>query len=56
MINNNNHNQDFIQYNNKVISIIYRGAKIVWEGLKSCFGGGYWNSDKPWDNDDCWKN
>lgn len=38
-----------------LVSIVYAG-RVAWEGVKSCFGGGYWDNDKPWDNKDAWNN
>lgn len=38
------------------IGTVYRGLVIVWEGIKSCFGGGLWLNEKPWLNTDAWKN
>jgi hypothetical protein len=40
----------------KAISAVYRGAKLVWEAIRSCFGNGYWVNSLPWDNADSWKN
>lgn len=51
-------NKEFssINYGNKPISIIYRGAKIIWESIKSCFGKGFWINLKGWNNKDGWRN
>lgn len=46
----------YIYISNKVISTVYKGAVIVWEGIKSCFGGGAWLNLKSWQNSDGWKN
>lgn len=40
----------------KVISAIYKGTKLVWQAIRSCFGSGGWINDKPWLNDEGWKN
>lgn len=40
----------------RVLTKIEYGARLVWQGIRSCFGGGYWINDKPWINDDTWKN
>lgn len=55
-----------IQINNKevvniskgsqVIALIYKGATLVWQAIKSCFGRGFWVNEKPWSNEDSWKN
>ena len=39
-----------------VVTEIYRGARLVWEAINSCFGSGAWFNDKPWSNADGWKN
>lgn len=41
---------------NKSISAIYKGAKIVWLAIRSCFGSGAWRNDKPWINNEGWRN
>lgn len=40
----------------KVVSAVYRGAKLIWEAISSCFGKGFWNNSAPWSNQDGWKN
>lgn len=40
----------------KTISMIYRGAVLVWQAVHSCFGSGTWRNDKPWLNKETWKN
>lgn len=45
-----------IYYGGKAISAIYHGARLVWQAVHSCFGGGGWNNDLPWDNNDGWVN
>ena len=45
-----------IYHNNEVIAIVYHNGKIVWQGIRSCFGGGLWQNDKPWLEDEAWKN
>lgn len=40
----------------KVATEIYRGARLVWTAIKSCFGAGYWVNDEPWLNEEGWKN
>ena len=38
------------------ISAIYKGAKLVWQAIRTCFGSGAWRNDKPWINDEGWRN
>ena len=45
-----------IHGNGKVISAVYRGVRLVWQAIRSCFGAGYWVNEKPWRNDEGWKN
>lgn len=40
----------------KVITAIYAGGKLVWQAVRSCFGAGHWRNDKPWLNDEAWRN
>lgn len=40
----------------KPISAIYKGARLVWQAIRSCFGSGAWINEKPWLNDEGWKN
>lgn len=43
-------------YGKKAIVAIYKGARLVWEAIRSCFGKGYWIDTHSWDNGDAWKN
>lgn len=38
------------------ITVVYKGLKLVWEAINSCFGKGFWINKKPWSNLDGWKN
>lgn len=40
----------------RVITAVYKGAVLVWEAINSCFGKGFWNNEKPWINEEGWKN
>ncbi len=40
----------------RAVAAVYRGAKLVWEAISSCFGAGYWDNDKPWSNADGYSN
>lgn len=33
-----------------------RVPHLVWQSVRSCFGAGYWSNDKPWINEEAWKN
>lgn len=45
-----------IYLNRRDINALYKGDRLVWEAIRSCFGKGYWLNGKPWKNDDAWKN
>lgn len=45
-----------VYYGKKAIVAIYKGARLVWEAIRSCFGKGYYINEHPWDNEDAWKN
>ena len=38
------------------IAYVYRGIQLIWSAISSCFGSGMWLNNKPWSNDDAWKN
>lgn len=40
----------------KVITAIYAGSRLVWQAIRSCFGAGFWVNEKPWINEEGWKN
>lgn len=45
-----------VSFGNKVITAVYKGTKLVWEAIRSCFGKGFWINTYSWDNEDSWKN
>lgn len=48
------------QLTEQSIGAIYKGSQLVWvtiyNAVKSCFGSGTWIQDKPWLDNDFWKN
>lgn len=44
-----------VSVGSRVVSVIYHGAVLVWQAVRSCFGSGCWNDDKPWSDDEGWK-
>lgn len=45
-----------IKHGNRNIVAVFKGKRLVWQSIHSCFGGGYWANKKPWLNGDGWKN
>jgi hypothetical protein len=43
-------------YGTKAITAVYRGARLIWEAVNSCFGSGYWVREKAWSQTDAWRN
>ena len=52
----NNKEISGVYIRNKAITAIYKGAVLVWEAIRSCFGKGYWIGRYPWNGKDGWKN
>lgn len=42
-------------YGKKTVSAIYKGAKLIWEAVNSCFVSGFWIREKSWNRDDAWR-
>lgn len=40
----------------KMLQAVYYGANLVWQAIRSCFGSGKWIDNKPWINEEKWKN
>ena len=45
-----------IRRGNTPIVEMYRGKHLIYQAIRSCFGNGYWVSDKPWISSDVWRN
>ena len=43
-------------YGTKAITAVYRGARLIWEAVNSCFGSGYWVREKARSQTDAWRN
>jgi len=43
---------EFVQY---TATAVYRGAVLIWQGIRSCFGSGHWVGAKPWLGKEGWK-
>ena len=55
MITKNHLTMQALYYGTKAITAVYKGAKLVWEAVSSCFGSGVWTSYKGWSDTDGWK-
>ena len=42
-------------YGAKTITAVYKGARLVWEAITSCFGSGMWLGARPWKGTDGWR-
>lgn len=45
-----------VYFGSRAISAIYKGTRLIWQALRSCFGGGFWVNEKPWVNEEGWRN
>lgn len=39
----------------RTIAAVYKGTRLLWEAVRSCFGKGVWIKGKPWVNSDNWR-
>jgi hypothetical protein len=44
-----------IRHGEKAISAVYKGATLVWQAVRSCFGAGRWIGGKPWLGKEGWR-
>ena len=56
MIKFNFKNIETLYYGKLVIQDIRKGAQIIWEAIKGCFGSGFWKNEKGWMNTEGWRN
>lgn len=56
MIKTNKKEIILLHYKRKTFQLVYKGLHLVWQGIRSCFSGGFWVNDKPWLNTEGWKN
>lgn len=45
-----------IVYDGRNVEMVYKGMIEVWRAIRSCFGAGFWANERPWDNEEAWKN
>lgn len=43
-------------YGRKTVIAAYKGLRLMWQLLKSCFEGGFWANEQPWSNTGKWNN
>ena len=41
---------------NWAVPAVYKGITLVWMAVRSCFGSGIWVDEKPWLDNESWKN
>lgn len=41
--------------NSRPLAAVYHGLRLVWIAVRSCFGSGVWIDEKPWIDDEFWK-
>lgn len=39
----------------RITLAIYKGTLLLWEAVRSCFGGGFWQRAKPWLRKESWR-
>lgn len=44
-----------IRYGEIALSAVYKGATLVWQAVRSCFGSGKWIANKPWLGKEGWR-
>lgn len=42
-------------FGSRPIQAVYKGLRLVWTGIRSCFGSGRWIDERPWIDSDSWK-
>lgn len=55
MIVHDNKETSAIYIGTRAIQMVYRGTRLIWQAIRSCFGKGYWEDELPWDDDDAWQ-
>lgn len=39
----------------RAVQALYRGSRLLWQAVRSCFGSGRWVGKKPWLGVEKWK-
>ena len=45
-----------LNLNGKLLAAVYYNGKLIWQGIRSCFGIGAWFNSRPWVNEEAWRN
>lgn len=43
------------QINGSQVEQMWLNGKLIWQGVRSCYGSGAWIDTKPWLDNDGWK-
>lgn len=55
MLNINGKNIASMMINGKMIQTKHLNGHLIWQAVRSCFGSGVWIDEKPWIDDEAWK-
>lgn len=45
-----------LSYMGRLVGKVFYMGRLVYESISSCFGSGVWLNQKPWSNEDIWRN
>lgn len=45
-----------LSFGDIAFTAVYKGTKLIWEAIRSCFGKGFWINSYPWGDKDSWQN
>ncbi|WP_279093898.1 MFS transporter [Muribaculum intestinale] len=54
MIANNGREITSVSLGRRAISAVYRGARLVWQALRDCIAGGWWQHGHGWSRGTGW--
>jgi len=41
--------------NGEMVSEMWLNGELIWVGIRSCYGKGYWRPNRPWLDNEKWK-
>jgi hypothetical protein len=44
-----------LMMNGELIESMWLNGELIYQGLRSCYGKGYWRPNKPWLDNEKWK-